>query len=261
MIILCSKSQPFNYAISAKSLGMGDATVAFCDHWSIFNNVGGFSRSKSVVSLFSIYNRFNVSELSSLNAGLIYPVGAFNLGMTVNRFGDRLHHQNQVGLAIGHTLGNTGLGLKVNYLVFNTEGYGSRGYLIVEAGSVTALTPQLSVGMYAFNINLAAFGGPADNRLPVLFRVGISYEPISVFILNAEVEKTFLFTTTTKIGLLYRVKEKFNITSGIQTNPFNYNFGAGFDTGKLEIGYAITGHSALGISHLLSVSYELKPER
>ena len=261
MIVLCSKSQPFNHGISAKSLGMGDATVAFCDHWSIFNNVGGFGRSRSVVSLFSIYNRFNISELSSLNAGLIYPVGAFNLGLTINKFGDQVHHQNQVGLAAGHIMGNTSLGLKINYLIYNTEGYGSRGYFIAEVGSVTEFSSRLKVGIYAYNVNLAKFSDSGDNRLPILFRAGISYQPLPSFALNIETEKTFGYTTATKIGFLYHLKKKFHITSGIRTNPLNYNFGAGVDTGRLEVDYAITGHSELGLSHLLSISYELKPEK
>ena len=260
MIILCSKSQPFNQGISARGLGMGDATVASCDHWSVFNNVGGFSKVKSVVSLLSIYNRFDISELNSLSAGLVYPAGAFNLGLTINRFGGRVHHQNQVGLAFGHTLGNTSLGIKVNYLVFNTEGYGSRGYPIVEVGSVTELSPQLSLGMYAYNVNLAKFDDPVNNRLPVSFRAGISYQPVPSFVLNAEVDKTLKHITATKIGVLYQLKKKFYISSGIRTNPFNYTFGIGMDAGKIGIDYAITGHSELGLSHLLSISYKLKPE-
>ena len=261
MIILCSKSQPFNYGISAKSLGMGDATVAFCDHWSIFNNVGGISRSKSVVSVFSVYNRFNISELSSLSAGLVFPAGEFNLGLTVNRFGGQVYQQNQIGFAAGHTLGNTGLGLKINYLVTSIEGHGSRGYPIVEMGSITELGDQISVGMYVYNVNLAQFGDAADNRLPVVFKAGFSYQPLSTFALNLEVEKTLGHTTATKIGFLYYVKKEFYVVSGIQTNPLNYNFGTGFNTGRFDIGYAVTGHSVLGLSHLLSVSYELKPER
>ena len=261
MIILCSKSQPFNHGISARGLGMGDATVASCDHWSVFNNVGGFSKVKSVVSLLSIYNRFDISELNSLSAGLVYPAGDFSLGLTINRFGSEVHHQNQVGLAFGHTLGNTSLGVKVNYLVFNTEGYGSRGYPIVEVGSVTELSPQLSLGMYAYNVNLARFDDAGDNRLPVSFRAGISYQPVPSFVLNAEIDKTLKHFTATKVGVLYQFKRKFYITSGIQTNPFNYTFGTGMDAGKIGVGYALTGHSELGLSHLLSISYELKPEK
>lgn len=261
MIILCSKSQPFNHSISAKSLGMGDATVAFCDHWSIFNNVGGISRSRSAVSLFSVHNRFNISELSSLSAGLVFPVGNLNFGLTINNFGDRFYQQNQLGLAAGHTVGNTSLGLKINYLVSSIEGYGSRGFPIVEMGSVTELSTQVRVGMYVYNLNLAKFGDISDNRLPVIFRVGISYHPISSFILNAELEKTLGYAVGTKIGILYRIREKFYVSSGVQTDPLNYNFGVGTSIERFETGYALSGHSQLGLSHLLSISYELWPEK
>ncbi|MDN5212005.1 hypothetical protein QQ020_08080 [Fulvivirgaceae bacterium BMA12] len=261
MTVLCSKSQPFNHNISAKSSGMGDATVAFNDHWSVFNNVGGISRTGSIVALFSVYNRFNMQELSTVNAGLVYPMKGFTWGLTINRFGAQIHQQNQVGIAIGNTIQNTSLGVKINYLMSSTEGYGSQGYLITEVGSITELSPSIRIGLYVYNLNLAKFAESGGRRLPISFKSGLSYQPSATFVLNIEIEKTLNHQPDTKIGLLYHVKKHIYLTTGIQTNPLNYNFGTGVNQKRLEIGYALSGHTQLGLSHLLSISYKLKPEK
>ncbi len=241
----------------AMAEGMGNASVTTDDAWSLYNNVGGIARRESVSILFSYKNRFGIKELSTISAGGIVPISFGVIGVNLAHFGSSIFSQNNLGLAYGNKFGNTSLGVKINYLNYVTEGYGSKGTLILEVGSITEITPQIWFGAHVYNITQSKILSAGDSDIPTIFRAGISYRPVDALMLNIEVQKELDFDSQAKIGLEYRLKEKFFARAGIQTNPLKNSFGLGYHTDRLAVDYAFASHPVLGFSHHMSVVYTL----
>ncbi len=242
----------------AKSEGMGNASVTINDAWSLYNNVGGIARIENAAILVSYKNRFGIKELSTISAGGIVPLDFGVVGLSITHFGSSIFSQNNIGLAYGNEFGNTSLGIKINYLNYTIEGYGSKGTFILEVGGITEIIPQLWVGAHIYNITQSKILSGADSDIPTIFKAGVSYRPIDALMLNVEVQKELDFDSHAKIGLEYRLKEKFFARAGIQTNPFKNSFGLGCQAGRLAVDYAFASHPVLGISHHMSVVYTLR---
>ncbi len=245
----------------AKAEGMGNAAVTNDDAWSLYNNVGGLASVDNTAILVSYKNRFGLKELSTISAGGVIPFDFGIVGVSITHFGSNIFSQNNIGLAYGNKFGNTSLGIKVNYLNYTIEGYGSKGTFTLEVGGITEIIPQLWVGAHIYNITQSKILSQADSDIPTIFKAGISYRPIDVLLLNVEVQKELGFDSHTKIGLSYRLKQKFFVRAGIQTNPFKNSFGLGYDSGKLAVDYAFGNHPILGFSHHISVLYTLSEKK
>lgn len=257
MVVLCSEAQLFHNSISASAYAIANAAVAEQDQWTIFNNVGGISNTRDLTALFSIYRRFNINELSTLHIALVYPKGASAVGVTLQRFGDHLFSQNQLGIALGHNLGKTSLGIKANYLRTNTSFFGHKNSIVIELGGMTDLTPSITIGFYVYNINLAKTGTSDTSIIPLIVKTGFSYQPNLNFTFNFQLEKSHQTDITARIGLQYKMKEKLKVATGLQTNPLRNHFGISFELSKLVISYGFSHHHPLGFSQILSLSLKI----
>jgi len=261
LFLLCS---PFGLAggdpfpMGARTLGMGNAVVAYRNQWAIFNNVGGMAGVDKVSAMASFSSQYQVSGLQVLALGAVLPTRYGNFGLAIQRFGDEFYNEHLVGLAYSHQINQVSLGLKLNYVQIAIGDLGSRSTLALELGGVARLLPELTLGAYLYNFNQARLADYQDERLPTLMKAGLSYHPTRQLVLSAEVEKDIDYPTLFKAGVEYEIVKKLFLRTGLSSLPFTHHFGVGILSKNLAFDYALTSHPQLGFSHHLSLAYQFE---
>ncbi|MDN5202613.1 hypothetical protein QQ008_14590 [Fulvivirgaceae bacterium BMA10] len=255
LVPLCVFSQSGTFSLGAKASGQGYATVALTDEWSVFNNPGGISEIKDVTSLFSYKNRFNLSALKEVSAGLILPLKSSSIGLTTYSFGDIHFRKQAAGLAYSSKVGIMNFGVKLSYFHFSIADHGSKGLVLFEIGGIARISKKIQFGMHIFNPNLAGTDVLENEESKPTLRVGSSYIPHKSLRLSMEVQKSLTIKTNYKIGMEYEVFPNFLARIGITSRPTQIHYGVGYHTKRLNVDYALSSHLVLGISHQIGVSY------
>jgi hypothetical protein len=124
----------------------------------------------------------------------------------------------------------------------------------MEFGGVATITPHLSFGAHVYNLNQAKLARYQDERLATLMKTGVSYKPIARLMLNLEAQKDIDFPAMVKAGVEYEIVKSFYLRTGVSTKPYISYFGIGVHKKKIQFDYALRTHTALGLSHHLSIS-------
>jgi hypothetical protein len=247
-----ANGEPF--PIGAKSWGMGNATVAISDRFSIFNNPAGLGFLKDNFVSSSYHARYEIAGLATVSLSGNYVSKLANFGLSFQRFGDKLYNENMVGFAIGKATERVSLGLKVNYFQAAIENLSDKKTLLTEFGVMAKLTSKIQMGFHAYNLTGASLY--ASQRIPTVLKLGVSFTPTKQVLLAAEVEKNLDYQgLITKVGLEYEIVPKVFFRTGITSQFRTAHFGFGFISKHFYFDYAASTHTALGLSHHLGLSY------
>lgn len=257
-IVLCinqvhASGEPF--PIGARSWGMGNATVALADRQSVFNNPAGLGFLTNNFISTSYHNRFAIAGLNTFALGGNYNTSVVNVGLDVERFGDKLYHEQKLGLALAKNTGRVSLGIKASYLQAVVEGLATKRTLLTQFGVMAKLSSSVQLGFSAYNLTGARLF--RSQRVPTVLRLGLSYQPTKQLLLVGEAEKDIVLPTLFKAGLEYQIIKNFYLRTGITSKLSNVHFGIGFQSKQFFFDYAISNHSLLGFSHHLSLAYQL----
>jgi hypothetical protein len=249
-----------NYPFGGRAAGMGNAAVTLYDFFALSHNQAGLARMEHKAVGVYFENRFLVEELSFGAAAFVMPTQSGVFGVSFTYFGFELYNETKIGLAYARDFGERfSAGLQLNY--HNTgigEDYGNKGNLTVEMGFIFQLTQQLSLGAHLFNPTLAKIGEFADERIPTIFKTGLSYTFSEKVIVAGEVEKSINKNPSLKAGIEYHITEPLYIRMGVGTQPATNAFGFGLKLGSLNLDLATSYHHILGYSPQLSFVYYFK---
>lgn len=248
-----ASGEPF--PIGAKSWGIGNATVALADRNAIFNNPAGLGFLKDNFVSSSYHARYNIAGLQTLSLSGNYNAKLANIGLGVERFGDKLYNEQKLGIAIGKSMNRVALGLKVSYFQAAIENFAAKNTLLTEFGVMTKLSSKVQVGFHAYNLTGAKLF--ASQQIPTVLRLGLSFSPTKQILLVTEAEKNIELPTLIKAGLEYQIVKNFYLRTGLTSKLNNAHFGFGFQSKQLIFDYALSSHSALGFSNHLSISYQI----
>ncbi|GAB3516183.1 PorV/PorQ family protein [Emticicia fontis] len=248
-----ASGEPF--PIGARSWGIGNATVAIADKQSIFNNPAGLGFLTDNFISTSYHNRYTVAGLNTFSLGGNYNTKWVNVGLAVERFGDKLYHEEKLGLALAKSTNRVSLGVKVSYLQAAVENFSVKNTLLTEFGVMAKLSSTMFIGFNAYNLTAARLY--LSQRVPTLLRLGLSYQPTKQLLLIGEAEKDILLPTLFKVGLEYQIVKNFYLRTGITSKLSNVHFGIGFQAKQFIFDYAASSHSILGFSHHLTLAYQL----
>lgn len=251
----------------AVSAAMGGISTAMADEWAVFNNIGALAANSNLVpnAMFSFENRFGLKEFNSYHLGLLSPFNFGGVGgLTFSRFGDKFYNETQIGLGYSHQISLISVGAKVNYFQVAVDDQigitqGARGRLLIELGGRANLSKKWSVGIYGYNFTqskLRVLDGGED-RIPVILKAGVGYQPYSKLFLSLETEKNLDYPATVRAGINYQIHQNFFVRTGISTKPFNSSFGIGFQPKNFSIDYALSNSSVLGWTNQISIRYAL----
>ncbi len=253
----CLQAGNENIVSGGKQAAMAGTSVCFRDLWAANNNQAGLSDLKKIEAGIYVENRFLNKNLSYSNFLFAAPTSTGVFALNYSYFGFALYNEQKAGLAYAKRLAKfLSVGLQLDYLrTFIGYDYGSKNNFTFELGLQSEITEQLTLGAYVFNPVNVKLNDYHDERIPALFRIGMSYKPANEFLIACEIEKNIYFKPSVKIGLEYHLVEQAYVRCGIKTNPVEYAFGAGFEWQHFVFDLSSSIHQILGYSPQLSIVY------
>jgi len=251
------EAQSVSTLIGARANGIGYASSCVTDEWSIFNNIGGLGKVKGTTAGFSYDARTTLRSANRMATVLAVPMKLGVVGAGVFRFGDDLYSEQILSTGFSNTFGIASLGIKLNYIQYRIQGFGSKGVPSISFGGVTQLTRQLSIGVHIINLNQPQISELNDQRIPTLLIAGIAFKPDDKVFLTTEIEKDLDYNAIWKAGLEYVAHKKVSFRTGFNLHPSAGFFGIGLKPKNFLVDYAFQYDPNLGGSHQASVGYKL----
>ncbi len=246
-----------NYPFGGRSAGMANAAVTLYDFWAVSHNQAGLALEENIAAGVYYENRFGIEELGLGAGAFVLPTDAGVFGFNFTYFGYSLYNESKVGLAYARSFGdNLSTGLQLNYLSTRiAEDYGINHSFTFELGAIYQLIPDLYIGAHLFNPIKAKIGDYDDERIPTIFRIGISYIFSERVIVILETEKDIYKPYNFKLGIEYQITDPVYIRGGIATDNNQNAFGVGLNPGNFKIDIAASYHNVLGFSPQFSLVY------
>ncbi len=242
---------------SARSHGLGNASVTLYDVWSTSNNQAGLAYIKNISAGIDYEERFLVKELSLKSVAVALPLKSGVFGISTSSFGYNLYSENKYGIAFAKSFGTAiAAGIQLDY--FNTkiaEGYGSTGIPVVEMGLQARLTKNIILGSHLFNPTKAKLANYNNERIPTIMRLGLAYEFSDKIFVVTEVQKDIVYSPFFKLGIEYKPIKELYLRTGFCTTPAASTFGFGLLLKKLKLDFASSFDSVLGFTPCAGLIY------
>jgi len=246
-------AQSVNTLMGARAAGLGSSSATLCDEWAMLNNVGGLSKVNHTVATFAYDSRPALPGADRMAATFSTPLKNGVAGLGLFRFGDGLYDEQIISTGYSNQFGLASLGLKINYIQYRAEGFGTRNALSLNFGGVAQITPQIAVGAYIVNINQPRLSTVDSERLPTKLVAGVSFKPDQKILLVSEIEKDLSFNATFKAGAEYQLHNRLHFRTGFNLQPNAVFFGMGLVAKNLKIDYALQHNNALSFAHQASL--------
>ena len=250
-----SHAQSANTLISARGLGLANATATLADEWSLLNNTGGLSKLKTTSAAVAYEAKPNLLGANRMAAVVALPTKIGTAGLGVFRFGDNLYSEQILSAGFGNTFGNTSIGLKVNYIQYTITGFGTKTAISLNFGGITQLTPAIAIGAYIVNLNRPTLSTIDGEKLPTRLVAGVSFKASEVVSLFTEIDKDIDYRPTIKGAVEYKLHKKVVARTGVNLQPEAAFFGLGFVSSPLKIDYAMQYNQNLNAAFQVSVIY------
>lgn len=246
--------------MGARASGLGNTSASLSDEWSLFNNVGGLAKINSTTTGFSYDSRPSLIGADRAAFVISSPVKIGVAALGVFHFGNDLYNEQIISAGYGNSFGLASLGLKLNYIQYRAEGFGSRGVLSLNFGGIAQLTPALSIGVYITNLNQANLSSESQEKeyIPTTLTAGFGFKASEKFFITTEIEKDLNYKGIWKTGVEYLAHKKLVFRTGFNLSPDAGYFGIGFKPKKFKLDYAFRYEPNLGGSHQATVGYIIK---
>ena len=244
--------------MGARSQSLGYTSSCIKDEWALFNNVAGLSAVKNFATSVS-YQAYPIfKSFNRMAAAISIPTRAGVIGAGVYRFGDKLYNEQIISAGFSNEFGIASLGVKVNYLQYEADGFGNTGAFTVSMGGLATITKQLLVGAYITNINQPSITRTdVTQTIPARLNAGIAFKPSEKVFLSTEIEKDISHDPSWKAGAEFELHRKFVMRTGLNVHPDAGFFGFGFKSRKFLLDYAVSYNAILNLTHQASISIRL----
>lgn len=254
--------QSVNTLIGARSTALAHASATLMDEWSLLNNIGGLAKVKKISTAFAYEISPALPGANRIAAVINSPVRTIGTaGVSFFRFGDDLYNEHVISGGFSNQFGIASLGVKVNYIQYRAEGFGTKNTWSLNFGGIAQLTPKISIGMYITNLNQPKISTQDNERIPASLTAGVSFKPTDKVLLLAEVKKDLEYAATIKGALEYTIHKKVFFRTGFNLQPHAGFFGIGFLTRRLKIDYGLQYNSVIGLIHQASATYQIEKRK
>ncbi|MBQ6771469.1 MAG: hypothetical protein IJP44_10910 [Bacteroidales bacterium] len=265
LALICSIPTAYAYdvvnPIGGRAAAMGGCSVASRGLWAMQNNPAGMAYLDKFSLGLYYENWWLLPETAYKSAAMAVPVKFGCLGLSFNQFGSSKYSENKFGLAYAKDFGPyLQIGLQLDYLLLNIgENYGKQSAMTFELGMQSQVTDKLRLGAYVFNpVSFTLKQTINQEKLPVVFRLGLAYQFTKDFVGQLEIEKNTDYEgVRLHCGLEYEALEDFYLRAGIQTNPGLLTFGLGYEIRFARIDVAAQLHQALGASIQIGMIFSI----
>lgn len=152
---------------------------------------------------------------------------------------------------------NSFFGFSLNIYRQKLDIYSDSGFGL-NIGFYRKLTDYLTVGFKADNLITPKIEmKEVSDSLPFNVKVGVGFFPIEYVGVLSELETDLDGDLKARIGGFFRYGDYFRISSGYETVTEKPSFGVGIKVKNIEVDYAVTLNSHLGMGNQLGISLEL----
>ncbi len=261
----------YNTAVGGRSAALAYTSVTLNDFWSVHNNQAGLAYFNHIAVGFYYENRFMVKELGLRAGAFVLPTNSGVFGLNYNYFGYSKYSEQKIGLAYARAFGeHFSAGLQLDYLTTRiAEDYGSKNTFTFELGIRTKLSENFVIAAHVYNPIGVKIENEYNERIPTIFKLGLSYHVSDKLLLAIETEKDLIYKPLLRGGIEYKIVEQAIVRIGYSTLPSTtgsqnfsisslYAFGFGLNLKKLVIDFSSTVHQTLGWSSQISIIYKFK---
>lgn len=257
IIVLLIVSFRINYAqfelidIGAKPISLGGAFTSLANNSNaVYYNPAGISQIPfREVSVFYSPAPFGLKELANGSVNYVEPTKLGVFGLSAKTYGFDLYKEITVTATYSNNYKKKIFyGANINYYNLKIQNYGSASTFGVDIGGLAYLTDFLRWGFAAFNLNRPKIG-TQDDKLPQVYRTGVSIQPRKELNFVLDVEKDTRYTTSVKAGIEYSLYDMIDLRAGIGTEPTKFSGGVGLYYSIFEIDYGFYNHQDLGLTH------------
>jgi len=237
--------------IGAKPISLGGAFTSLANNSNaIYYNPAGISQIPfREVSVFYSPAPFGLKELANGSVNYVEPTKFGTFGLSAKTYGFELYKEITVTATYSNNYKKKIFyGANVNYYNLKIQNYGSASTFGVDIGGLAYLTDFLRWGFAAFNLNRPKIG-TQDDKLPQVYRTGVSIQPRKELNFVLDIEKDTRYTTSVKAGIEYSLYDMIDLRAGIGTEPTKFSGGVGLYYSIFEIDYGFYNHQDLGLTH------------
>jgi hypothetical protein len=237
--------------IGAKPISLGGAFTSLANNSNaVYYNPAGISQLPfREVSFFYSPAPFGLKELANGSVNYVEPTKFGTFGLSAKTYGFELYKEITATLTYANNYNRKiYYGANINYYNLKIQNYGSASTLGIDIGAMAYLTDFLRWGFTAFNLNRPSIGTQKD-KLPQVYRTGISVQPRTDLNFVLDVEKDTRYTASVKAGIEYTLYDMIDLRAGIGTEPTKFSGGVGFCYSLFEIDYGFYNHQDLGLTH------------
>ncbi len=234
----------------AKNEALGSSTSVSADEWSLWRNPAGLALLEQTMISSGVRKTQGINAFTR-SVVVASSTRFASLGAGVSSFGDDIYNEQAASVAAAHTIGLASIGVRGDIMQLRIDGSSTKRAFGITIGTIARITPRLSVGACAHNINLPQWA--RGQPLPVVLSAGLLYRPTENFLLITEVEKNTDFDPTFKGAMEYSLRKKFFVRTGFNLFPNNAFGGVGLRTWRLAFDYAIRFGYLPGYSQQLSI--------
>jgi hypothetical protein len=221
----------------------------------MLNNIGGLAKVEQAAAAFSQEINPSFTSFSRTAAVFVMPVSYGVAGVSIFRFGDDLYSEQIISAGFANTFGITSIGVKLNYIQYRVNGFGTKGMFTISAGGITRLTKKILIGTYITNINQPKLSETAKEHLPTIIAAGLGVNASESLFITTEIEKDLDHDPVWRAGMEYSINKKFKGRAGFNLNPDAFFAGFGFVSLKFKLDYSFQYNQVLGNSHQATIGY------
>lgn len=245
-----------NNYYTTKSLSMGTVGSNFTNVEGLFANPAGAATSEDLEVLLYVDNRFNLSDLTSANLGVLKKINPVSsVGLSVSSFGLEEYKEQVVGISYARKLiKELSIGLKFNYLQTKIENFGSSSNFTYELGLFSRLSNKLTLGGHILSANQENV--TENTKIPSRVTAGLAYHVEENLHLYVDFVKFLDEAFDLRFGIEYHMHERFKLRAGGSTNPAVFSAGFAYQFRNFSIELGNQYHSTLqGLTPGIGVIY------
>ena len=237
--------------IGAKPISICGAFTSLANNSNaVYYNPAGISQMLyREVSIFYSPAPFGLKELANGSVNFVEPTKFGAFGLSAKTYGFELYKEITVTATYSNNYKRKiYYGANINYYNLKIENYGSASTFGIDIGGLAYITDFLRWGFAAFNLNRPKIGTQED-KLPQVYRTGISVQPREDMNFVLDIEKDTRYTTSVKAGMEYSLYNMIDLRAGIGSEPTRFSAGIGFYYSIFGIDYGFYNHQDLGLTH------------
>ena len=215
---------------NTRSNSVANASVAFADINSLFNNQAGLADLKNSSFLLSGQETFDApySPYSdNMGVGFAIPISSGTVGFNFHYFGATSIKQNKIGLTYARRLMETlSIGVQFDMLSTQIPRKEKSTLFTFEVGLQYQVLENVLLGIHLYNP--AKLEIIEDEFLPTILRVGTTYAPSKKILVHVEIKKDFDYPFVFKSGVEFELVADLWLRLGFQHKPTTFNFGIGY---------------------------------